>query len=245
MKEYIFSLHPVVFITIVIIALIAIVIIMLKGKIKAKFGDKIIDIGGDDPEPPPTASIKQKRSCGDCVLLLMGEREKFEFKIRKETNKIMKNQMTFVEQKLIEIQTALLDDITCIINKDTIDESVQYKLIYGLLKDSLHNIKDEIRRSFKDNGFCDLGVSEFSSYLKDRTQILNSMLVQYIRNMYPDRGGVLEASKIINVIEQRKNFLSGLVNDLYMYAREVKLETDKKVNILQEQFIKWVDKFIE
>lgn len=250
MKEYVFSLPPYVFLILVSLIIIALVIIALRGKIKAKFGNKTIDIGGTDEDdssitPPPTTAITQKRTCGDCVLLLMGQREKFEFKIRKETNKIMKTQMTFVEQKLIEIQTTLLDDMTEMIDKESIDESVQYKLLYGLLKDGLHKIKDEIRRSFKDNGFCEISVSEFSSYLKDRVQIIISMLIQYIRNMYPDRGGVLEASKIIEAIEKRNSFLSRLINDLYMYAREVRLETDKKVKEIQEQFAKWVDDFIK
>lgn len=250
LKEYFVGLpHPLI-ITIVIIAIFAIVVIAIKGKFSAKFGDKTISIGGGKEDynnkvPPPTVTFPQKRSCGDCILVLMGEREKLEFKVRKKVNKIMKTQMTFVEQKLIEIQTTLLDAISKRINKESpIDDSVQYKLIYGLLKDSLHKIKDEIRRSFKDNGFWDMDVSDFSHYLKDRTQVLNSMFITYVRNMYPNRGGVLETDVIIEVIETKSTFLTGLIHDLYMYSRDVKIETDKEVDEAQRVFTEWVDKFI-
>lgn len=247
MREYLLNLPLPIFVTLAVLLIIAVVIIALRGRISAKFGNKVINIGGrDEPEiaPSPTVIIKQKRSCGDCILLLMGEREKFEFKIRKETDKIMKTQMTFVEQKLIEIQILLLDNIATKISKDSIDESVQYKLIYGLLRDALHNIKDEIRRSFKDNGFWELDASDFSIYLRDRAQILSSMLIQYIRNIYPDRRGILEMPKIIKIIEEKSSILSDLIHDLYMYSREVKIETDKKIKNIEEEFVKWIDNFI-
>lgn len=253
MKEYIFSIPTPIFVSVLVVSAIAIVIIAVRGHLALKFGNKTIDIGGvheekkeDTDIPPSTVMItERKRSCGDCVLLLMTEREKLEFKIRQKTNKIMKTQMTFVEQKLIEIQAYTLDAITKTFNKSSqIDDAVQYKLIYGLLKDALHKIKDEIRRSFKDNGFWDMEVSEFSSYLKDRTQVLYSMFIHYIRNMYPDKEGLLSSNEIINIIESKNNFLANLINDMYMFSRDVKIQTDKEIKQVQQDFSEWIDKFI-
>jgi len=251
MKEYFEGLPHPIFIALVVIILIALVIVAIKGRIIAKFGDKTFHIGGGDDEEheksplPSTVIISQKRSCGDCVLVLMGEREKLEFKVRSKINRIMKTQMTFVEQKLIEIQTSLLNAVSKkIVRGSTVDESIQYKLIYGLLKDSLLKIKDEIRRSFKDNGFWDMDVSDFSYYLKDRTQVLKSMFIQYVQNMYPDRGGIIDACTFIEIIEEQSPFLTGLIHDLYMYSRDVKISTDKEVKETQQTFTKWVDEFI-
>jgi len=252
MKEYFVGLPHPIFIVLVITVLIALVIIAIKGRITAKFGNKTFNIGGgiddedyEENKLPSTVILSQKRSCGDCVLLLMGEREKLEFKVRSKINKVMKTQMTFVEQKLIEIQTTLLNAVSKkIVKESTIDESVHYKLIYGLFKDSLHNIKDEIRRSFKDNGFWDMDVSNFSNYLKDRTLVLNSMFIQYVQNMYPDRGGVMETDTLIEIIESKSALLTSLIHDLYMYSRDVKIETDKEVREAQRVFTEWIDKFI-
>ncbi len=179
----------------------------------------------------------------------MGEREKFEFKIRREMDKVMKTQMTFAEQKLIEVQTKVSNNISTTIHESienkttTVEESVQYKLVYGLMKDSLFHVKDEIRRSFKDNGFYDINGSEFSWYVKERTQVITSMLSQYMRNIYPDRGGVLPLQKILKSMEKESTFLSGIINDIYSYAREVRLECDEKVKEIQTQFGTWVDNF--
>jgi len=253
-SHYIF----IILIVAVIVVTIGAIIIALRGKLGIKIGNKTINLGdvsedkekGKEPIPPPaTVSIAQKRSCGDCVLLLMGEREKYEFKIRRERDKIMKSQMTFAEQKLIEVQTKISKSLSSSIHESikrkssSVEESVQYKLVYGLLKDALFHIKDEIRRSFKDNGFYDINGSEFSWYVKERTQVISSMLTQHMRNIYPDRGGVLKLSTLLQGIEQEATFLGGIITDIYSYAREIKVETDNKVKNLQVEFGEWVDKF--
>lgn len=243
-------LNPLIY-TLVIIIIIAIVIIALRGKIRAKFGNKTIDIGKEDGEEerytnnklPPTNLIV-KRSCGDCILLLMGEREKFEFNVRKESNKILKMQMTFAEQKLDNIHTFLLDSFSGI--KDTeVSGTIQYKLLYGLLKDVLLKIKDEIRRSFKDNGFPEISAPEFSIYLKGRGALITSTITQYIRNMYPDKAGVLEPNKIIKTLENKNPTIVDTINDIYTNARDIKIEADLKIKEMQDQFVKWVDNFIQ
>jgi len=242
----------------IVIVVIAVVIIALRGKLGIKIGNKTINLGGTEEKkkdtkaisavPPPTVSVL-KRTCGDCILLLMGEREKYELKMRREVDKVMKTQMTFAEQKLIEVQTKVTNNISSTIHQSiedkttTVEESVQYKLVYGLLKDSLLHIKDEIRRSFKDNGFYDINGSEFSWYVKERTQVITSMLSQYMRNIYPDRGGVLPLHKILKSLDKEATFMSGIINDIYSYAREVRLECDEKVKEIQTQFGCWVDDF--
>lgn len=262
MQEIFKNLPPQAIIIITIIALVllvsALIIIALRGKLGIKVGNKSINLGWNgekkprrDDTPPSTVSIAQKRSCGDCILLLMAGREKYEIRIRRAHDRIMKTQMTFAEQKLIEIQTRISNNVSYKINESikdkstTVEELVQYKLIHCLLKESLLNIKDEIRRSFKDNGFNNLKGSEFSWYVKERTQVISSMLTQYMKNIYPDRGGVLRLSKILESTENETIFLSGIINDIYSYAREVRIETDERIKDMQKEFSIWIDKFTE
>lgn len=253
MKDYLINfLNPTSFTIIVILLIIAIVIIALRGRLTAIIGNKVIKLGNDsekDPtqSPPPTVCITQKRSCGDCVLLIIGEREKYELNIRKESNKILKTQMTFAEQKLIEIQTKITRNMTTAIRRSntSVDELVQYKLIYGLLKDALSQIKDEIRRSFKDNGFYEINNEDFSSYVKDRAQIITLMLTQFFQNMYPIRSEILDIDSLIKEIEKENPFLSDVLNEVYSYARETKLDCDNKVKTITEQFANWIDSLIK
>lgn len=262
MPEILRNLTPQALFTIIIVTLIlgiiGIIIIALRGKLGIKIGNKSFSLGSENSEekskkdsPFPTAIVPQKHTCGDYVLLLMGEREKYELKIKKEGNQIMKIQMTFAEQKLIEIQTKISNSISGIIHQSieekvtTVEESVQYKLVYGLLKDALFNIKDEIRRSFKENGFYGINGSEFSWYIKGRLQVISSMLIQYMRNIYPDRGGVLGLHEILKCIEKEATFLAGIINDIYSYAKEVRVECDERIKNIQIQFGEWVDNFIK
>jgi len=247
--------------TFLLLAISAVVIVALRGHIKAIFGDKDIEIGHSGEKsskgenklpaltPPPTVTIVQKRSCGDCILLLMGEREKFEIQIMQETHRILRSQMSFTEQKLIEVQNIIMRSMVETIHKNyaknanAVDESVQYKLVYGLFKDAIWSVKDEIRRSFKDNGFYELSNSDFLSYTRDRVAIIHSILDQYVRNIFPDHAGVVSPQDIIDVFEKEKDFLSAIFIDIYTYARGVKIEAQNRIEAIMEEFKEWVDEF--
>jgi hypothetical protein len=181
--------------------------------------------------------------------LLFGEREKLELNIRKERDKILKSQMTFAEQKLIETQNILLNAMASMIhssvkaNSSQVDEAVQYKLSYGLLRDTLGSVKDEIRRSFKAGEFYDMSGAEFSLFIKERASTLIFMMTAYIRNIFPDRGGVIETSEIITSIEDKALNIGTIVSEIYTHARDTKIEIDRRINNLKLVFGQWVDNF--
>jgi len=245
-------------ITIFILGILAIVIVSLWGQLKAKFGKEEISLGGDkdsisDRQKKSDDSSRgfprPKRSCGDCVIILMGEREKYELQIRKGQDRILKTQMVFAEQKLIELQTLLITCWNETIHASmkngvmAVDESVQYKLLYGLLKDALIEVKNEIRRSLKDNGFYEINSSEFSDYVKERIKVIISMLIVHIQNIYPDRKGILEVDDIISGIQKQNLNISNIINEIYYYTKDVKSDADQKIETLTKNFGLWVDKF--
>jgi hypothetical protein len=238
---------------IIISGIIAIVIISLRGHLKAIFGKKTIELGGGgggekDGNGQETAIIL-KRSCGDCILLLMGEREKYEFQIDQVSNKVLKTQMTFVEQKLTEIQTVFMQKIIDAIhdhmmqNPEAVSESIQYKLVYGLLKDALINIKDEYRRSFKENGFYYLDNSDFSHFINEKVTNMNSILVQFIRNIFPDRFDIIKPHEVINSIEKEKDYFSRAIKDIYSFAQSTRRISDENILEIKNNFKSWIDDF--
>jgi hypothetical protein len=257
-------------VTILIIAVLSFVIISLKGAAVIKWDKRIIGLGKAKLPPdsdivtkpkypkdyvkdtsPPTTSIykKLKRGCGDCILILIGEREKYELNIRKTYNRILKQQMNYVEQKLTEVQTLFSADfmecmhsMTGKSNEDTYE--TQYKLYYGLLRDSLVSAKDEFRRSFKENGFFELSDSDFTTYVKDKTKNLISLLIQHTRNMYPSRGVVVSAEHIINIYDKNLLNLQEVLFSIYATAKQVTAESDVEINDLKTQYAKWVDDFV-
>lgn len=258
MLDFLASLPNWLWAVICVLGLIAIVVIAMRGRFKATIGDKIIEIGGDSTtgddgtsQPPKTTFFvpSPKRPCGDCILILMGEREKFELQMRKERDRVLKTQMVFAEQKIIEMHNTILESVAEGIRKhskdpESVNESVQYKLAYGLLKDAFMVVKDDVRRSFKDNGFYDYTGTDLSTYIKDRVRTLVSMITQYIRNIYPDRSGIFSLDDITRIVEIKTPDLSAIISDVYSNAKDVKIESDNKVEEIKNQFGKWVDDFV-
>jgi len=239
-------------------AIIAIVVIALKGKLMLKFGKNTLGLGGSEPASGASgakcssSNFRKKRSCGDCVLIMMGEREKHEFNLRKTVDRILKTQMTFAEQKLIEVQTLLIDayasKYSIVRNSQEknpcIDDAVQNKLFYGLLKDVLLIIKDEIRRSYKDNNFYNLGDLEFSNYVKDKTKTIMSILNQHIRNIYPSSGVVVDGQGTIDIIESTSRDIEHIILEMYIQAKETKMDIKKQIDGIQKDFGSWIDTFL-
>jgi hypothetical protein len=265
MWQYLTSLPNILSFLIVLIGLIAIVVISLKGSAVIRWGKSLIGLGSaktsDDQDsekttstvgpPPATVSIKQpKRGCGDCILIIMGEREKYELTMRSLTNRVLKQQMNFVEQKLIDMQTLFVTAFMNQMNKerDKINEDsyeAQYKLYYGMLRDSLSDVKNEFRRSLKENGFFELNDVEFSTYVKDKTTNIVSMMSQHIRNFYPTRGAIISIDKILENIERNTSNIQEILFSIYTNAKQIILETEKEIGAMKKQYSAWVDDFIK
>jgi len=257
-------------VTILIIGVLSFVIISLKGAAVIKWDKRIIGLGKAKLPPdsdvvtkpkypkdyvkdtnPPTTSVfkKLKRGCGDCILILIGEREKHELNIRKTYNRILKQQMNYVEQKLTDVQSMFIANfMECMhsmpvkSNEDTYE--TQYKLYYGLLRDSLVAVKDEFRKSFKENGFYELSDGDFTTYVKDKTKNLISSLIQHTRNLYPSRGVAVSAETIISFYEKNLLNLQEVLFSIYATAKQVTADTDSEINDLKIQYAKWVDDFV-
>ena len=255
MWEFLKSLPVVLSFTIILITIVSIVIIALIGRFKAKIGDKTVIIGDDKsddtcdttmiPKPIHTV-ITAKRGCGDCILVIMAEREKYELKFRGEKDRVLKTQMIFAEHKIIEIQTLLMRNMLEKISAAarSYDESVQYKLILGIIKDAFVTIKNELRRSFKDNGFHELSGSELSVYTKNETNSLINIIIQHVQNIYPDNDNILDISEIVKAILAIKPDIEPVVHDIYANAKNTQEDVGERIVDIQKQFCSWVDSFI-
>jgi hypothetical protein len=48
-----------------------------------------------------------------------------------------------------------------------------------------------------------------------------------------------------NIVHQENSFLTMAINDIYIHAREIKIEADNKIDQLQQEFSHWIDEFIK
>jgi hypothetical protein len=271
MWNYLSSLPEILSFSIIIIGLLAIVTISLRGTAVVKWGKNLIGLGNaklpEEPlentpkeeileqtgQHPATVFLRRvKRSCGDCVMILMAQREKYEFNIALTSNRKLKNCMLYAEQKIADMLNILNDTFAnALENSRAIrpeeihsSEDVQYKMFYGLMRDSLVQVKDEIRRSYKENGFYELSEAEFSGYVKDKSRKILSTITTYIRTVYPTSGVSVEGHELLTEIEFNAHKFQELVFDMYRNAKTVITDIDTEVDDLKKKFSDTIDQLV-
>ena len=274
MWEYLRGLPELFSFIIIILGLTAIVIISLKGTAAIRWGKNLIGLGGgakesgystenhptheteieQPPSPTATAILRlPKRGCGDCILIIMSEREKYGLKMSNVHDKILRNQMNFFEQKSVEIQE-LTEKIFCDLMESTRKQTVitasgknveiEYKFFTELLKDALILVKNEIRRSYKENGYFEMSDSDFSIYIKDKNRLIINLIVQHVKSMYPSQGMTVTAYDFQSGLLFMMPQLHEILRECFEYAKDVTAEADRLVVGYQAEFSSWADKFI-
>lgn len=140
---------------------------------------------------PKNVGEYTKRTCGDCVLILFSIREKYEYETRKLDTNLLRMQMKFSEQKIQEIifflSQSFSDDIKVYGEGAEQDRKATQSALYcEALKNAMLSVKDELRRSFKENGFEGFSEVEFSYYVKDKTRTMLTIVRSYLNQYYVD-----------------------------------------------------------
>lgn len=224
-----------------LVILLALVGIAVLGKVTIRTGNgvRFISLGG-----------ARKRSCSDCVLLLLGKRERLEHRIELIESRVLKDQMNFAEQKLIEIQSIFLQMYRETLRTNSGDDpdldviNVQYRMYQGILGNALMATKDEVRRSFKENGFENIGGAEFSTYVKDRVATLISIGRDYVLNLYPYQGTLVSSDEIDTFIDKVKPQLEDVCFEVYIKGKEIKLANRERIKELEKEFADEIEEFV-
>lgn len=188
----------------------------------------------------------KKRSCFDCILLINSIREHYEVERNEISDGILKLQMNFAEQKMIEMETMLYSKYMESLSKLSLpydEESKQSIIFYGILKDTQRIIKDEIRRSFKENGFHTFSGMEFSTYVKVRMSTIKALSTQNYMNRYPSHVMVINKEQLMNMMMLILPQMEDVLYDVYTNAKDIRLVSDKKLKDIKAEFVKKLDEF--
>lgn len=220
-----------------IIAMVLLVVIALYGNMAIQWGRKKIGFGRG----------KRGRSCKDCVLLILAKKATHNSKVEIKQDTILRDQMNFVEQKMQEIMFMFIDSYNEQQKEkdpimDPVEKNKQITLYAEAFKNALEDIKNEIRRSFKENGFHELTASEFREYVKDKTKTLISIAKNYFINRYPHEGMAIKLSERFERIDQPK--IEDIVEEVFIKAKEIRINTDNEITALNEKFAEEMDNFI-
>lgn len=236
--EWFVGLPIAVQITIGVLAILMIGAIAYIGKVNIKFGKNIISFG------------RSKRSCGDCILLLMAKRERMESQRNFVLTRVLKEQMNFAEQKLLELQGLFLNSyrrqLHDVAGNTPVESEInkQYRLYQGILSLSLMSVKDEFRRSFKENGFEELSGTEFTHYVKNKVLTLVSIGRDHLFNLYPYEGMYISVEERTKWLDSNLSTIEDLCFEVYVKVKEIKLESRRKVKEIEKEFSKEIDELL-
>lgn len=186
LKSIVLLLSPHYTVLIIICTLIVLLIVSIVGNVGIDWKEQKFTFG----------SKKQPkvRTCGDCIRLLMAKRTGFEVMYNTKHSSILRQQMVFVEHKIIEIEQIL---------------AVECSQIF----------KDEVRRSFKENGFNDMNDQDYTNYIEERSDTLCTLL------------------------NTSNKEIPKIIKEIYDNAKSVKTRIDAEIKKLEEDFIADIDKF--
>jgi len=127
-------------------------------------------------------------------------------------------------------------------------ETLQYRMFWGLVSDALNiKMKNELRRSFKENGFHETSGNDFSAYVKNQSKALMSMLRDHIINLYPPTNNKLIVSMedVLDYLDKKEPEIEDSFFEIYIEAKRLrKHEIDKKADI-ETKFAEEINTFVE
>jgi len=191
---------------------------------------------------------KTVRSCGDCILILFGIREKHEAEIEMIEKNILRSQMNYFEQReseIIQTITASFRDDIERFGKDSPEplKIAQINNYQEAFKNSLREVKDVLRQSFKENGFTNYNDNDYTSYVKSKAKsfisMVQSYLMTYCTNVEP----------IVSLKNRFEKFdhsgIESTAFDVYNNARTVYKKSNEQIQKLKNQFVIDINTFVE
>lgn len=126
--------------------------------------------------------------------------------------------------------------------------TIQYRMFWGLVNEGVNQIiKNEIRRSLKDNGFHELNDNDFVQYMKHQRIKLISMFREHLINMYPpiDNKLVVSMDDVLMFLDKIDAEIGSTIFDIYQEAKRLKKLEIQTYDEIDDNFEKDINNFIE
>jgi hypothetical protein len=222
----------------IITLIIVLLIFILSSQIKKSFNWLIKKMG------------LNKRSCGDCILILFGISEKYKKEEDYINRHLLNKKMNYVEQKM-EYMTIELTKKYKDFQIEILKQSKNYnyenvdKEFWGYkhaLVNALYLFKKNIKFTFLENGFHVLNDKDMSIYVKEKSQSFISTFENFLTSDYP-RDNIVNVNKIYNFLD--KNWFEDIMFDIYIEAKKIQIEADIKIKDLENKLKNEINKFIK
>jgi hypothetical protein len=146
--------------------------------------------------------------------------------------------MNYVEQKLIDLDHIIYTEYSNKIKQDTAYEEKTLKNLKTQVKLVVKDtIKNEIRRSLKENGFHDYEGQRFSDYVKNQSKTIIGKLEEDFLYYYDN-------SMIIALTITLRSYILDILWEIYDNAKLVEIEASDKIKEIEKQYDELIDKYI-
>lgn len=223
--------------------LITSIIISIYGQAAIGWGKTKIGLGGSRSK----IKYKQKRDCMDCVTILRGKAAKINRKIHSIENKILKDKMNQAEQKIATFQRIVFTKYSKAVRDKGIGsedrQSKECNLYHARMAMALAIVKDELRRSFKENGFHELSETELNVYIRGQVEMIINIYQEYMVANYP-RQMLVTMEEAQEVIHDLTAEIKDLFEELYRKAKEIEVDYNQDILELEQTYEHEVDEFV-
>jgi len=127
-------------------------------------------------------------------------------------------------------------------------ETLQYRMFWGLTNDAINiQMKNEVRRSMKENGFCELSGNDFAQYVKNQSKILLAILKNHFINLYPpdDRRMRIQMEQVLEYLDKKDSKIEDIIFEIYIEAKRMKKQDQEDLDAIDSKFEKEIDNFIK
>lgn len=217
-------------VTLPILAMVFLTIIALKGRVVIGWGKKKIGIGKD--------SVKE-RTCMDCSIHHRSAAAATNFKITRVESSIMKNKMNNAEQELLDLKRNMYTNFSKIVKTQKVDniesEMKEFNTRIRLILNDV--VKDEIRRSIKENGFHQKTGDDFVRYIDGQIKVINDLIEDSLLLYYTNE-------TILTISAAVKDNLAKVVKSIYFEARAIELKAVTKIKKYEKEYDDKLTKYI-
>jgi hypothetical protein len=189
-----------------------------------------------------------KRSCGDCILYISGMKTKCLLKMEAIDKNVLKAQMNYVEIQLHDavfyLTGTFKKDIDRLgVNISGGEKAREIGYYHEALLNAFEAVKDEFRRSFKENGFHEMSEIEFSTYVRMKYANLLTIAREYLSHRYIETSETIVklSDRFAEFDEQRFEESTFLC---YRNAKQVVVDAKRKKELLEEKFNEEIDSFL-
>lgn len=158
--------------------------------------------------------------------------------------------MDYVEQKLINIKSLMLQKYADVLNSRTPDDNVtaheDYIVFTRLVKSMLNeDIKSFIKRALINDDFLDMSDTDFRIYVREKIEYFFQLSSQFMDTWYISTKMLISREELRKLIVPLiKEQLGDVISDIFNHAVTAQYEINAEKNDLQEELDHFCEKII-